>query len=672
MPYIRKNLLILPIIILFLFIIFNFAYARKLDIPIPGLTTLQPKLPEYIVGLFKFTITAFGIICFVAFVYGAIRYLASAGSPPAITDAKDQIFSALLGLLLIFSSWLILNTINPELVVLVDPGAMLPGAMPVGIETPVIAYKNADFKGDACAITRSADNINDLCGSGWDDTISSIKVGPSYIVILHEHPNRGTGVGAWFTLGIFGTALVVERNMPRVDAFINDKTTSVTLIRKGTGGQQSATFWGDQDYKATDDKFSIDFKISSPNFSEVKYDDPPVTMDNKTTSISMTPNTIVVVYDLPNYKGDARIFTSDTKDLCCVWGPAGGPLFSPCGVYCWNGRNWNDYISSAQILNGHIIFYNKYIDIAGATGAGNDYQVKITLTKATDLTDSAGVGKCRDDFNDVMFFDLKGTPLNFFRESYVSGVSADFWVKINDSLEGTTTQTIIVEYGDQNLAESWSNIENTFIFGDDFEGNSSLPKWVVAPIGTCQTSTDKHPGGINDPRGVKGLKCSIGQSNIEKTFSTPLTNAAVHVNYFNQNAATIEAHTLSVLGPSGAMILSDDDISLGNYAYRIDPPVLPRIVTVTGKSRVANQWRVFEIRSTTSSGTPKKDFIINTVPLSLVAPEAITIAEDGITKIALGSFWGANATPSYFDSVFIRKFVDPEPTVVGVPYFPPP
>jgi hypothetical protein len=93
--------------------------CRELEVPIPGLTsTCLPVLPEYIVAIFNFALMIIGLICFGALLYGGFRYLTSAGKPAALADAKDQIFSALLGLIILLSSWLILNTINPELLIL--------------------------------------------------------------------------------------------------------------------------------------------------------------------------------------------------------------------------------------------------------------------------------------------------------------------------------------------------------------------------------------------------------------------------------------------------------------------------------------------------------------------------------------------------------------------------
>ena len=116
-----KRFLIISLLIIFLssVLIEPALAARKLEVQIPGLTTTTlPALPDYILAIFKFSLLAVGIVCFGALIYGGFRYLTSVGSPSAINDAKDQIFSALLGLIILFSAWLILNTINPELVIL--------------------------------------------------------------------------------------------------------------------------------------------------------------------------------------------------------------------------------------------------------------------------------------------------------------------------------------------------------------------------------------------------------------------------------------------------------------------------------------------------------------------------------------------------------------------------
>jgi hypothetical protein len=60
---------------------------------------------------------------------GAIMYVASAGNPSRMGDAKDRIMSAILGIIILLASFLILRTISPDLV---NFKISLPGIRPIG------------------------------------------------------------------------------------------------------------------------------------------------------------------------------------------------------------------------------------------------------------------------------------------------------------------------------------------------------------------------------------------------------------------------------------------------------------------------------------------------------------------------------------------------------------
>ena len=80
--------------------------------------TLNMPLNEIVAWFYYFIIGVAGLAAFVMLVTGGVKYLTSAGNPSAIGDAKDRIKSALLGLLIILMSWLILQVINPDLIIL--------------------------------------------------------------------------------------------------------------------------------------------------------------------------------------------------------------------------------------------------------------------------------------------------------------------------------------------------------------------------------------------------------------------------------------------------------------------------------------------------------------------------------------------------------------------------
>lgn len=124
--------------------------------PLPGgiqppqefLKTATPEqiLPLYANYIFNFAIWISGTIAFLFFLYGGIRYLVSSGKPDAITSAKSQTTNALLGLLILFSSFLLLKTLNPQFIS-VKP-FKIPEVKPINFDR----YQPSDLKSTATSI----------------------------------------------------------------------------------------------------------------------------------------------------------------------------------------------------------------------------------------------------------------------------------------------------------------------------------------------------------------------------------------------------------------------------------------------------------------------------------------------------------------------------------------
>ncbi|MFN7088237.1 MAG: hypothetical protein ACK4NX_00210 [Candidatus Paceibacteria bacterium] len=95
------------------------------EIQYPTVFGVQPQFAEgpagYVRYLFLFGLAIGGILAFAMIVVGGIQYAMSAGNVSQISDAKDRITQAILGLLLLLASYLILSTINPALVSLRNP-----------------------------------------------------------------------------------------------------------------------------------------------------------------------------------------------------------------------------------------------------------------------------------------------------------------------------------------------------------------------------------------------------------------------------------------------------------------------------------------------------------------------------------------------------------------------
>lgn len=114
------TLLITTLITLFTstFVVHAATYTYKPLVEIEGITTgAQPLTTDTILpGLYKTTITITIILAFVFFILNATRYLLSAANMASIDQARQGMKMSVLGLLLVLGSYLILQTINPELV----------------------------------------------------------------------------------------------------------------------------------------------------------------------------------------------------------------------------------------------------------------------------------------------------------------------------------------------------------------------------------------------------------------------------------------------------------------------------------------------------------------------------------------------------------------------------
>lgn len=96
----------------------------NLNAPFAGLSKVD-NLGEYIAAIYKYSLAIAGVLAGIMITIGGVKYLMSAGNAPAIASAKKTIFGALVGLILVFTSYIILNTVNPRLVSLRVPTVRL-------------------------------------------------------------------------------------------------------------------------------------------------------------------------------------------------------------------------------------------------------------------------------------------------------------------------------------------------------------------------------------------------------------------------------------------------------------------------------------------------------------------------------------------------------------------
>lgn len=96
-----------------------FAHADWLGFNKTGATETQgaPQTAQgYLTALYNFLLGFVGIAAMGSIVYGGVLYIISAGNPSRAGEAKTAIWNGIIGLLVAGFGYLILLTINPDLV----------------------------------------------------------------------------------------------------------------------------------------------------------------------------------------------------------------------------------------------------------------------------------------------------------------------------------------------------------------------------------------------------------------------------------------------------------------------------------------------------------------------------------------------------------------------------
>lgn len=121
----KKLFFIIVFISFFAFIWVGFVFAlteEGLEVGYPVVQgeeiTKETGVPQLIKYIFHISLLIAGIAAFLALIAAGFKYLTSSGKPEAMADARKGIFAAFLGLVILLGSYLLLNTLNPELLVL--------------------------------------------------------------------------------------------------------------------------------------------------------------------------------------------------------------------------------------------------------------------------------------------------------------------------------------------------------------------------------------------------------------------------------------------------------------------------------------------------------------------------------------------------------------------------
>lgn len=97
--------------------VFAADYTLLAPLPLsgPGSQVEKTSATTYLEGMFKLLIGVAGALAVVMIIVGGIKYMSS-DAIGGKSEAKETIQNAIWGLILAIGAWLILNTINPDLV----------------------------------------------------------------------------------------------------------------------------------------------------------------------------------------------------------------------------------------------------------------------------------------------------------------------------------------------------------------------------------------------------------------------------------------------------------------------------------------------------------------------------------------------------------------------------
>jgi len=128
MVFFKKNFKTFLFVALLIFFLGSFVLiqARDLEVDYPDIGEQEAldssvTMPEYVKYIFNFSMAFIGIFALAGLIWAGILRMTALDDPKKIKSSQKQITASILGLLILASSYLILKTINPELIELGEP-----------------------------------------------------------------------------------------------------------------------------------------------------------------------------------------------------------------------------------------------------------------------------------------------------------------------------------------------------------------------------------------------------------------------------------------------------------------------------------------------------------------------------------------------------------------------
>jgi len=161
----------------------KFALALEITYPrIPGLPeiTATPDMNGYIGYFFGLGIMAAGALALISLAIGAGTYILGGANPGVMGDAKDRIKGSILGLILTMVSFIILQSINANLV--------SPTLTPLAGVDGIFYYKNDS---DMSAMAKAESNTLEKTNKGYTQIYYKCTKGPNLIIWRYPQINFG-------------------------------------------------------------------------------------------------------------------------------------------------------------------------------------------------------------------------------------------------------------------------------------------------------------------------------------------------------------------------------------------------------------------------------------------------------------------------------------------------
>ncbi len=301
--------------------------------------------------------------------------------------------------------------------------------------------------------------------------------------------------------------------------------------------------------------------------------------------------------------------------------------------------------------------YRKSHTINSAPNAGNNYQIEIVAHRGNGVDYDRDVylnGRSLNWPNDIRFTGKDGiTELNYWLQDSSTN-TATFWVKVKDDLSYSSA-TIYIYYG-RLCVSSASNLANTFIDTDDFEGDAEgqAPSgWIIGAVTISVQSNSAYV-----QQGSKGLEAvNNGNTNPSYRNITTINSDNSHAIEFWGKVITEDYNYYQyydVMDNSGDVIIL---LAFRNLASSIQYYDGANNGWVTLQPYIVNTWYHFKIYNI--------DF----------TNQQFDVDIDGVNRLVNGRFYTNGASLSRFgidsgdgttqkdtfDTFLTRKYVSPEP-----------